>query len=281
MRRTTTALVLLASFAAIACDADESPSTEPTQDGASGAKADAIDETEHPPTIECRGVRSGISFDLAIDDVGDETGFVYVQDAGAEAARTQFEAVYDESPDEAGNVGHFFIFGFDEDGTAEELHSVEVHSISHSLLLGEVTYKGNEESIVCYDLEKTRDPETQPDFECVSPTSEVMFDLDIVSAKEFEGSVVVNDGGAPLTFDDANYIGPRADDPERKGHRFVFGFEQQFTDAIHVLHEVIVEDVDTNFAVGTASYTPTPAPEDSDPTIFDLVCYQKNSEEGK
>ena len=148
----------------------------------------------------CMSAESNILFNLDIVDVGDENGQVVINDGSSPKT---FNADY--------NSGRF-IFGDDYESSIE----LPVPGYSE-WVIGRVNYKGKSEKLICQYGEIVNQSVSaslgsNSAFSCIGTHSERMYDLNIVDVGDQEGEVVINDGGAPQTFN-ADY----------NNGRFIFG----------------------------------------------------------
>lgn len=284
--RITIATTLLACLSTVGCDNATTDRgidpAQPTKDDVRGAKADGQDYcepfgfeagcdicveldwygddicdevcSEPDPdcavgrpneSYECLGLSSGTFFDLQVVDVGDQEGSVVVNDGGAPRTHS---AHYTQE----GAGGHAFLFGFDDfnGGHIDRLHSIEIASVSSAFAEGVADYDGVQEAVVCYDT-GTIDPDVASDLECRSSETGTFFDLDIVDVGDQEGTVVVNDGGAPESFF-ADYR--QRHENGSVGHRFIFGFEDVNAGITDELYAINVDEISASFATGSVEF---------------------------
>lgn len=266
MRTSTIALVLLAGFAATACDADESSSTELPNDTMQGGKTDEIGVAR---SLACRS-ESGMLFDI---QVGPETAVTVtsmVEDEDADAKElTVKDHKFEEDPD--GTPRYEFDLGSGEDAIEIKIGGVGLNF--STFFRGPLKHQGKkDEEIICYDAEAaaTERAETvrQPEFDCISPDTEFVFALQIDDAAEQDGTVFFTRD----IFTQQHTLPAKyrrlLDISGKPKHGFVFGFGDLEAGVIDELERIEIVESSRKFATGTVSFEGEAG----------LVCYKYPSE---
>ncbi|MFA6434290.1 MAG: hypothetical protein WCW52_06300 [Elusimicrobiales bacterium] len=138
--------------------------------------------------FECMSADSKVLFTLDILDAGDKKAEVTVDASGAPKT---LAAVYSDGR---------FVFG------AGMNSIIELPSpVYHEWVVGRVEHAGMNEKLICQFGDAVEDSipasfSSRSAFSCLGTRTERMYDLDIVDIGDDEGTVEINDSGAPKTF---------------------------------------------------------------------------------
>ena len=217
------------------------------------------------PDFECFSIETGLFFDMEIVDVGDEEGTVVINDGGAPVTYT---AEYDQGTASTGYDSHTFLFGFDayNQGEIDALFTIAIDEISTNFARGSFTYDQIDGELVCHLPDTDSEPESF-DYECLGKQSGTFFDLTIVDVGDEEGEVVVNDGGAPVTY--PAEFDQRMDENDNHHDQFIFGFDAYNNGEIEELYFIDVSVVSINFSLGEVEYAGA---------AEELICHRSQSE---